>query len=184
MNITITGTLGSGKTSVCNELKKLSIFTSFVSTGDIFRSIATERGISVTELNSLVNNGEILGIDDEIDSRTVRLGKELDNAVFDSRMAWHFIPDSFKVFLFTDPKEAARRVWNGNNRKAEAYSSLEDTQIGLQNRMQLERERFMEMYGVDYLDMSNYDLVVDSTNASPEEIAKEIVKEFGRYQLA
>lgn len=182
MNITITGTLGSGKTSVCDELRKYDSLSSVISTGSIFRSIATERGISVTELNSLVNKGEILGIDDEIDSRTIRLGKELNNAVFDSRMAWYFIPDSFKVFLIADPEEAARRTWQGSNREAESYSSLEDTLINLQNRTQLEQERFLNMYGVNYLDASNYDLIIESTNASPKEIAQEIVRNFELYK--
>lgn len=184
MNITITGTLGSGKTSVCRELEKYDCLSSVISTGSIFRSIASEKGISVTELNSLVNKGAVLGIDDEIDSRTVKLGKELDNAVFDSRMAWHFIPNSFKVFLIADPEEAAKRTWEGSNREAEAYSSLEDTLISLQNRAKLERERFLDMYGVDYLDASNYDLVIESTCASPEEIAEEILRNFELYQQA
>lgn len=182
MNITITGTLGSGKTSVCDELRKYDCLSSIVSTGGIFRSIASEKGVSVTTLNSLVNKGEILGIDDEIDSRTVKLGKELDNAVFDSRMAWHFIQDSFKVFLIADPEEAAKRTWEGSNREAESYSSLEDTLINLQDRTKLERERFLDMYGVDYLDASNYDLVIESTYASPKEIAEEILRNFELYK--
>ena len=59
MNITITGNLGSGKSTVCKELAKIDY--QIMSTGTIFREIAKERGLSVIELNEEVNK-EILAI--------------------------------------------------------------------------------------------------------------------------
>ena len=58
------------------------------------------------ELNELAKKDK--SIDDMLDERSIRLGKELDSTIFDSRMGWHFIPDSFKVFLLADMTEAGR----------------------------------------------------------------------------
>lgn len=177
MNITLTGNLGSGKSSVCAELRKMGY--PIVSTGSIFREIAKEKNMSVIELNELAKKDR--SIDDLIDHRTTQLGKQLDNTIFDSRLAWNFIPDSFKVFLLVDVEESAKRVFEGGNRDAETYTSMEDTLNGLVKRADLEQKRFKELYGINYYDMSNYDLVIESTAATPEQIANEIITQFKLY---
>ena len=146
MNITMTGNLGSGKSSVCKVFKEKGI--DVTSTGTIFREIAAEKGISVIELNELAKKDR--SIDDMIDERSTRLGKELDNTVFDSRMAWHFAVPSFKVFLLVDTKEAARRTFAGASRESEEYASEEECAAGLRERANLERDRYKMLYDVDY----------------------------------
>lgn len=178
MNITITGNLGSGKSSVCKELEKAG-FT-IVSAGDIFRQIAAEKGMTVIQLNEAAKKDR--SIDDMLDLRSTKLGHEMDHTVFDSRLAWHFVEKSFKVFLLVDTKEAARRVFNGDNRSAEDYQNMEEAKAGLEERARLEQERFRELYGIDYYDASNYDLIIESTSASPEQIAQEIQRNFELYQ--
>ncbi len=170
MNITLTGNLGSGKSSVCTELSALG--WDIVSSGDIFRGIAKERGISVEELNIIAKTDK--SIDKSIDERSVRLGSELDHTVFDSRLAWHFVEKSYKVFLLVDTYEAAIRVFSGVQRDAEEYGSLIDAQKGLKRRADLERTRFQEIYGIDYYDRANFDLVIESTYATPGQIAQQI----------
>ena len=61
-------------------------------------------------------------IDDMLDARSTQLGKTMDHTVFDSRLAWHFVEKSFKVFLLVDTQEAARRVYEGNSRSAQSVS--------------------------------------------------------------
>lgn len=178
MNITMTGNLGSGKTSVCRELEE-SGFT-IISAGDIFRDIAAERGISIIELNEEAKKDR--SIDDLVDKRSTDLGKKMDHTVFDSRLAWHFVEKSFKVFLLVDTQEAARRVFSGNNRSAEAYRDEEEAREGLTSRAKLERERYAKLYGLDYYDASNYDLIIESTFASPGQIAEEIKRNFELYR--
>lgn len=181
MNITITGNLGAGKSSVCKEFEKQG-FT-IITGGSIFRDIAQEMGISVEELNRKVNAGEIKGIDNKIDTRTTELSKQMDNVVFDSRLAWNFAAESFKVFLIIDPQIAAERVYQGNDRNAEHYASLDDAVKGLKRRADLEQERFLDMYNIDYYDASNYDLIIESSYATPQQIAKEILDNFERYKM-
>lgn len=178
MNITLTGNLGSGKTTICNILKEKGY--EIVSTGKIFREIAEEKNVSVIELNEMAKSDR--SIDDLLDHKTAELGKELDNVVFDSRLAWNFVPESFKVFLLVDTDEAAKRVFKDSERNAESYASVEEAKAGLVNRAGLEKARFQDLYHINYYNAVNYNLVIESTMAKPEEIAEEIIRQFQLYK--
>lgn len=184
MNITITGNLGSGKSSIGKILKEKGY--EIVSTGNIFRQLAMDKGLSVEEFNKQVNEAAEKGdrsVDKMIDDTTTKIGKERDNVVFDSRLAWHFAPDSFKVFVITDIDEASRRVFNDSVRaNSESYESQEMCKKALIHRQELETVRYKEIYQIDYYDMSNYNLVIESTNAAPAEIAQEILDKLEAYQ--
>lgn len=184
MNITITGNLGSGKSSIGKILKEKGY--EIVSTGNIFRQLAMEKGLSVEEFNKQVNEATRNGdrsVDKMIDDTTAKIGRERDNIMFDSRLAWHFVPDSFKVFVLTDINEASRRVFHDSVRaNSESYESQEACKKALIHRQEMESVRFREIYDIDYYDMSNYNLVIESTNATPEEIAEEILNRLDEYR--
>lgn len=184
MNITITGNLGSGKSSIGKVLKEKGY--EIVSTGNIFRELAMEKGLSVEEFNKQVNEATRKGdrsVDKMIDDTTAKIGRERDNVMFDSRLAWNFVPDSFKVFVITDIDEASRRVFNDSVRaNSESYESQEACKKALVHRQEMESVRFKEIYQIDYYDMSNYNLVIESTNAAPAEIAAEILEKLEDYQ--
>lgn len=184
MNISITGNLGSGKSSVAKILKERGY--EIFSTGNIFRQLAMEKGVSVEEFNKQVNEAAKRGdrsVDKMIDDTTTRISEERDNIVIDSRLAWHFAPKSFKVFLITDINESSRRVFHDSVRaNSESYQSQEECQKALINRQKLETVRYKEIYDIDYYDMSNYNLIIESTNALPEEIAQEILDRMEEYQ--
>lgn len=184
MNITITGNLGSGKSSIGKVLKEKGY--EIVSTGNIFRELAMEKGLSVEEFNKQVNEATRKGdrsVDKMIDDTTAKIGRERDNVMFDSRLAWNFVPDSFKVFVITDIDEASRRVFNDSVRaNSESYESQEACKKALVHRQEMESVRFKEIYQIDYYDMSNYNLVIESTNAAPTEIAAEILEKLEDYQ--
>lgn len=184
MNITITGNLGSGKSSVAKILKEEGY--EIISTGNIFRQLAMDKGLSVEEFNKQVNEAASRGdrsVDKMIDDTTAQIGKERDNIIFDSRLAWHFVPKSFKVFVITDIDEASRRVFHDSLRAgSEQYVSQQECKKALINRQKLETVRYKEVYGIDYYDMSNYNLVIESTNATPTELAQEILTKMAEYQ--
>lgn len=184
MNITITGNLGSGKSSVAKILKEQGY--EYSSTGNIFRQFAMEQGLSVEEFNKQVNEAASRGdhsVDKMIDDTTTRIGEERDRVVFDSRLAWHFAPKSFKVFIITDLDEASRRVFNDSLRaNSESYETQAACRKALINRQKLETVRYKEIYDIDYYDMSNYNLVIESTNAAPEELVREILDKMAAYQ--
>ena len=60
------------------------------------RNIALEMGISINEVNLKAQTNK--SIDEKIDEQ-VRKAGELEKIVIDSRLAFHWIPESFKVYF-------------------------------------------------------------------------------------
>lgn len=179
MNISITGNLGSGKSSICKVLAEMGY--EICSGGNIFRRIAEEKGLSVVELNELAKKDR--SIDDLIDSTTTKIGREKTDAVVDSRIGWNFLEESFNVFVYVDLAEAAKRVFNDHERKSEAYSSVEEAKANLMERQHLEDERYGQLYGIDYYDVNNYHLILDSTNQTPDALAKKIDEAYKEFTV-
>lgn len=86
--ITICGGLGSGKSSTAKKVAEVLGFKHF-SSGDFFRQVGVELGLSVNEINKRAET------DPEIDYRTdqkLRDLKDSSKVVIDSRTAFHWIP--------------------------------------------------------------------------------------------
>ncbi len=180
MLISITGRLGSGKSTVCNIMKERYGFEIF-STGTINREYARRLGISTLELNKRLNDDPSL--DHEIDGTVTKLSIERkdDNLIFDSRMAWHFAKDTFKIFLTIEPMEAARRVMLNQRGDEERYTDINDACAKLIERSRVERDRFVDIYGVDYYDYNNFNIVIDTTSKTPEEVVAAIMDSYEKY---
>lgn len=182
MLITITGRLGSGKSTVCKIMKERYGFEIY-STGTINREFARRLGISTLELNKRLN--EDPSLDHEIDGTVTKLSEERkdDKLIFDSRMAWHFAKDTFKIFLTIEPMEAARRVMKDQRGDEERYTDVNDACDKLVERSRVERDRFVDIYGVDYYDYNNFNIVVDTTSRTPEEVVAIIMENYEKYTL-
>ena len=183
MHITITGKLGSGKSTVAKKLVEQYGFEIF-STGAILRAAAAERGMDVLELNKELNAklDSDRSMDDLIDSTTVRVASERkdDKLIFDSRMAWHFVPGAFKVFVTVDPRVAAERVMK-DPRPGEPAEDVDELCAELVERSKVEQARFQYLYGVDYYDYKNFDLVVDSSTRTPDEVTAIVWENFNAF---
>ncbi len=177
MHIAITGRLGSGKSTVAGILSE-KLGYEIYSTGSVQRHAAAEMGISTLELNQRMMTDP--AFDHVIDDAVAELSKTRDNIIFDSRMAWHFAVNAFRVYIDVDIDEAAHRVFLAERGDVESYDTEEETKAALLRRQGLERERFLAVYGVDYADPTNYDLVIDSTTSTPEKTAEIIIREFRR----
>ena len=180
MLISITGKLGSGKSTVCNLLKDKYGFEIY-STGAFQREVARNMGITTLELNKRLREDPSLDyvIDDAV--KKLSIERAQDKLIFDSRMAWHFAEKSFKIFLTIEPCEAARRVMLNQRGSEEFYADENEACAKLIERSQVEQARFMQIYGVDYYDYNNYNLVVDSSRRTPDEIVALIWEGFNAY---
>ena len=176
--ITIAGKPGSGKSTTANKVAEALGFTRF-SSGTFMREIAQKRGLTLKEINLLAEKEP--AIDYEVDTSLRKLGEQ-DNIVIDSRLAFHWIPESFKVYLDLDLDLAAERIFQNMNqervRSGENASSVHEVLIRLHDRLSSERKRYKKLYGIDPYDAAHFDLVLDTAENKPDAIAKEIVDAF------
>jgi cytidylate kinase len=174
--ISITGDLGSGKSTVSNLLQE-RLHYDYIYTGKIQREIANRYNMSTLELNKYAETHP--EIDEEIDATF----KSLNNSsclIVDSRLAWFFIPKSFKVYLKTDIAVSADRIAGDKHRKNEKYLSREDAVRNILARKESENKRYMDLYNADCSDFSNFDLIIDTSFLSPEEVAEKIIQEYNK----
>jgi len=172
MIITISGIAGSGKSTVAKLLAKKLNYNHY-SIGDFMREIAKERNISLLELSKQAEEDKT--IDKELDKKQIELGKTEDNFVIDSRLGFHFIKDSKKIFLDVNLNEAAKRILK-EKRQHEQYKDIQESIEKIKKRIKSEDKRYRGYYNLHYHDRKNYDLVIDTTELKPEEIVDEILK--------
>lgn len=176
MHITITGNLGSGKSTICKLLNEKYNFEIY-STGKVQRELAGQMNMTTLELNQFMRSDK--KYDAMIDDATTRISKEKKDKdiIFDSRLAWHFVEYSFKVFVAVNLSVAAERVMNDQRGEVENYSSLEEAKKLLSERALTECLRYKDIYNLSYMDVCNYNLIIDSTYCTPDKIAEIIVRE-------
>ena len=186
MIITISGVPGSGKSTVAKLVAQRLGFRHY-SAGDFMREIAAKRHLSLLEISKKAEKD--LSIDRELDERTGKLGKEEDDFVMDSRLAYHFIPKSFKVFLMADEKAAAKRIFGdvkskkkGRNVEKESVT-LAATVAAIRKRKESERLRYKKYYGLNPYDEKQYDLVVDTTKKTPEKVVAKVIEAVKKNRL-
>lgn len=180
--ITIAGRPGSGKSTASKGVAEELGFQHF-SSGDLFRAIGKERGSNVTQANlAAEKDGDI---DHLVDQRLRDIGATEDQIVIDSRMAWHWMPYSFRVYLDLDLETAARRILqNIEPARMESEHIPSDPleyATALQSRLDSEARRYKALYDVNPYDHANYDLVIDANAHGPEEVLKEIVAKYRQW---
>jgi CMP/dCMP kinase len=160
--ITIAGSPGSGKSSTAQALAASLGYRHF-SSGDVFRQLAAERGLSIEAMN--ISAEMQRDIDLKVDRRLQQMYAEDDRLVIDSRMAWHWMPESFKVFLILDSATAAERIFvqvQGAGRMSEDAASVEEVRRSIARRATSEQKRYAALYQVNATDPRNFDLVLNT----------------------
>ena len=122
VKISLAGDLGSGKSTV-GKLLAARFGAEVYSTGTIQRAIALEMGMTTLQLNQYMETHP--EIDGKIDDGLRALEGTEKNLVIDSRMAWHFVPSSFSVYMAADPYVSAARIMNAG-RESEPFASVEE----------------------------------------------------------
>lgn len=176
-HVAISGDLGSGKSTVASILAQRT-GGRLISTGTLQRSIAAQRGISTLQANLDAEDDE--SIDEQIDGVLVKEGQTGPPTVFDSRMAWHFVPSALKIHIVVAPDVGAERIQNRTGSTAEQYDDVIAAQVAAEARAASEQARFLSKYQVDISRLSNYDLVIDSSDATQDDIIALIEQAMNR----
>ena len=179
--ITITGKPGSGKSSTADRVAELLGYTRY-SSGDLVRKMIRKKRLTLAKFNrEAFDNPEW---DHQIDAHLRNLRDRRD-MVIDARLAFYWIPESFKVYLWLDNEVAMARIYKdassnvGRSNVGESGDIMSDVMDQVEERLMNERRRFKKLYGIDPYDTSHFDLVVDTSRHSPQTVALTI---FDSYQ--
>lgn len=178
--ISLSGDLASGKGTISKILMEKLNYGVYRN-GDYFRKLAKEHNMNLSEFGEYVKIHT--EIDEQIEKSAKEYAKDHDNFIIDARLGWYAVPESFKVYVKVDIDEAARRAFYDEDRKdIENYETIEEHKKALIERTNLENERYLNLYNVKRDDMNNYDLVVDTTEKTPLEVAELIIKEYENWK--
>jgi CMP/dCMP kinase len=180
--ITICGGLGSGKSSTAKIVAQKLGFEHF-SSGDFFRQVGLDLGLSVNELNKRAETDTKI---DEMTDEKVKQMNNRDKVVIDSRTAYHWIPKSFKVYLDLPRNIAKQRILDSIQedklrQESEQSTTIEEVYKKMQERFTSEQKRYWDLYKINNTDMSQYDLIVDTNKNNLEQVVDMVVSEYKKW---
>lgn len=179
INITIAGDLGSGKSTVANHLIN-NINYRIESAGLIFRRLAEEHGMTAKEFNQFIESNP--KYDNMVDNAIKEMGEKEENIIFDSRLAWFFVPKSFKIYMYVDVDVATERIFNDKGRISESYSDIATAKKEIIERRQSEVLRYKTFYNADINNYKNYDFIIDTSHATKEEVNDLVLDSFNAFE--
>jgi cytidylate kinase len=171
--ITISGLHGAGKSTIARAISK-AFHLRHISAGELFRKIAFERGLTVSELSRLSSKNR--SIDEVVDKRTHSEAKR-GSVVLDGILTGWLVKDDadIKIFLVASEGDRIKRI---AGRDGISYNAARKATL---LREGLERRRFNRFYGVDIRDTSHYDLVLNTGLLSVEaniQIIETFIREY------
>jgi cytidylate kinase len=168
MKITISGPPGSGTTTVARLLsQKLGL--KLISAGEIFRQLASQRGMTVEEFGKYAENNP--EIDTLIDKTQKEMAEKEENAVVEGRLSgWMIKNANLKVWLFAKPEIRYGRI--AKREKKDISVVKQETR----QREEIEKSRYSKFYGIDIDDWTIYDLIINSGSFQAEKIVNIILE--------
>ena len=185
MIISIGGTPGSGKSTVGKALAKhFGLKRYYI--GQIMRDIAKKKGMTIREY--LESGEDDPSVDCEVDEYQKKLGKNEDDFLIEGRTSFLMIPKSIKIFLYTDLDTGAERIYkdlkeNSKVRNEGEFKSVEEVRCETEKRIATDQKRYKKYYNIDVFDKNNYDISIDSTNISADEVIELILKEIQKENI-
>ena len=174
MLLTVSGPPGSGKSTTAAALAK-AFDLEHISGGDIFRSLADERGLSPVEFNELAEEDE--QIDRDLDRRLYEIASERDGVLLESRLAGWLAGDEadIKIWLDAPLNIRAERIADREDKPFE--TAYDETH----RRERSEAKRYHEYYNIDIDDRSIYDIVYNTARWCPEGVLGMITTAVDSY---
>lgn len=167
--ITILGLAGTGKSTTAKMLAS-KLGYEYMSTGNMYRGYAKELGLTLNEFEEVANKTKEYDI--RLDTEVEEYGKTHDNFIFESWLAWHFIPDSFKINLVCDFDVRTGRIANRESK------SVEQVKDETNHRENILTKKYAEYYGIEkFYDVSHSDFIVDTEKNNAEQVVEIILTE-------
>lgn len=176
MIITLWGKAGSGKGTV-SKLLAQELDYEIISIWTLKRKIAEEMGLSISEFNLLWEKAENQR---EFDLKYEEYQKSLpleSRIILESRLGFLCQPKAFKVFLDVRDEVASERI-RKDQRTTDQFSSKDEALSATKKRNADDRARFLSLYEVDLWDDRNYDLKLDTSDLSAEQVCSRIIARF------
>ncbi len=141
-----------------------------MSSWNIMRDWAQELWLSIYEFEDKIAK-EDDNFDLNLDNKVREFWVHNDNFIFESRLARYFIPDSFKIFMKCENGERYKRIQNREQ------ITMDEVLSKTKKREDELVERYSKIYpSITFPPLEEeFDLVVDVTNISPEEIVEIIM---------
>ncbi len=166
-NITISGGVGSGKSTIGKLLAKRLGFE-FTSLGNQVIRRAKEMKMNIDEFqNYCIKHPKE---DTEIDNQFSNNCNNNSRQVIDYRLGFKFIDNAFNILLKVSTETAKLRVKSAE-RSTENWQKIQERELSF-------HDQFLGNYGiVNFLDASHYDLVIETDYLSPESIVNLIINQ-------
>ncbi len=172
MRVTISGPIGSGKSSVGKKLASLLGYE-FYSGGTFFRQLASQHGMTLEDFNTYAEKHK--EIDLQQDDLILDFMQSHDNVVVESRLVgWLCFSnnvESFRIFLDAPFTVRALRVSGRENIDHEIVRRR------VHEREASELKRYRDFYDLDYREGRFYDLVINTEKLSVDQVVKRIYEE-------
>ncbi|NMC06111.1 MAG: AAA family ATPase [Candidatus Lokiarchaeota archaeon] len=177
MLITFSGLHGTGKTTVA-KLVAETFGLSHVSTGMIFREMATAKHMNLVEFSEYAAKHP--EIDVQLDKKMRERGLKGD-VVLDGQLCWHFLAKEadWRVLLVCDEATRIQRIMERDRQVKGPTVTLESARRETLEREQIELDRYKKIYGIDLSDadlvQKSHDIIVDTTHMTIPEVVDAIV---------
>lgn len=176
MIITISGTPGSGKSTVARRLSRRLRYP-HTDIGQIRRNIAKRLGLTLEQYTRLSETDH--RPDRDVDAYQQALGRKHKNYVVEGRLSFHFIPQSFKVFLYVSPTVGAERILKqlrSDRMRNEGVRLKTRAAVlrSIRRRMASDRRRYQQYYRVNPFLRRHYDCYLDTSHLPPSAVLQKV----------
>jgi predicted cytidylate kinase len=169
--IIISGQIASG-TSTTTELLAEKLDYKYLDIGKLFRKMAKKRNKNIITYQKIAAKEP--QIDKKIDyNTTIEFIKKNKKAVITGKCTPWILEKlnirSYKIFLKAPEKIRAQRLAKREN------IPLQEAFFELIQREKLHSQRWQKEYNIDRKDLSIYDLIINTTNLSPQQVIDKIL---------
>mgnify|MGYP003395013422 CR=1 FL=1 len=167
-SIAISGQIASG-TSTAAKSAASALNLKYESAGDFFRAYMLENNFPLWDKSKIPDD-----LDQEIDEKLTALAKE-GGYVVDAHYIGYFtkdMPNVLRVLLACESQERYKRAISRHHTHTETIEEIKKREDGLDSK-------FRKLYADEfYIDPKFFDLKIDTTNTTPDEVKEKIVAKF------